>query len=114
MTTTQRQAASSCKWTWFNLDLLKEAIREEFGVEPRIEVISSNAVRAEFDDYRLYIQCFKECKGCQASLYFKGREVTMCKIKCYDFENNEERAKKVTTVLKKANVPAEYGLSWTF
>ena len=36
----------------------------------------------------------------------------MCKLRCYDFEFNEERARKVAAVLRQARVPAEYGLGW--
>ncbi len=95
-----------------NLDLLRKAIREVFGVEPSIEMIGSSLVKAEFGEYKLYVQCFEEYRGCQASLYYKGKEVVMCKLRCYDFENDEERARKVTAVLQRAKIPAEYGLSW--
>jgi len=95
-----------------SVELLRKAIREVFGVEPNIEILSSSVVKAEFDNYKLFIQCFEEYRGCQASLYYKGKEVVMCKLRCYDFEFNEERARKVAAVLRQARVPAEYGLGW--
>ncbi len=95
-----------------NLDLLRKAIREVFGVDPSIEMISICLVKAVFGEYKLYIQCFEEYRGCQVSLYHGDREVVMCKIRCYDFENDEDRARKVTAVLRQAKIPAEYGLSW--